>query len=173
MLIQMGVDAGQSYLFSRPLPDRDIIEKYAFAQGHIPKPTVDQVDLLMKDAALKYSIEMMPRARALALAETQDMTCIFTTVHNQARDKHFKWVEPLRVDRTILVRRSGSSVNPGTLAEATKFVIGTQRGDFTADLLKEKIFLKVDLASDFNLSLKKPLAGRIDLMPAPRNVATS
>jgi len=127
--------------------------------------SVDQVDLLMKDAGLKYSVEMMPWAHALALAQTQNMTCIFTTVHNQERDKHFKWVEPLLVDRTVLIRRSGSGINPGTLAEATKFVVGTQRGDFTADLLKEKNFPKVDLASDFNLTLKKLLADRIDLMP--------
>lgn len=127
--------------------------------------SIDQVDLLMKDAGLQYSLEMMPWARALALAETQDTTCVFTTVHNKERDKHFKWVEPLLIDRTILVRRSGSGVEPGTLAEATKFVVGTQRGDFTADILKEKNFPKVDLASDFNLTLKKLLAGRIDLMP--------
>lgn len=127
--------------------------------------SIDQVNILMKDAGLKYSIEMMPWARALALAETQAMTCIFTTVHNQERDKRFKWVEPLLVDRTILMRRSSADVHPGTLAEATKFVVGTQRSDFTADLLKEKNFSKIDLASDFNLTLKKLLAGRIDLMP--------
>lgn len=127
--------------------------------------SIEQVDILMKDAGLQYSIEMMPWARALALAETQDMTCIFTTVHNQERDKRFKWVEPLLVDRTVLIRRSGSDVKPGTLAEATKFVVGTQRGDFTADLLKEKNFSKIDLASNFNLTLKKLLAGRVDLMP--------
>lgn len=36
MLAQMGVDAGQGYLFSRPMPSRDIIEKYAFPEGRIP-----------------------------------------------------------------------------------------------------------------------------------------
>ena len=127
--------------------------------------SIDQVDLLMKDASLEYSIEMMPWARALALAESEGMTCVFTTVHNEERDKHFKWVEPLLIDRTLLVRKSGSNVNPATLAEATKFVVGTQRGDFTADLLKAKNFAKIDLASDFNLTLKKLLNGRIDLMP--------
>ena len=39
------------------------------------------------------------------------------------------------------------------------------RDDFTADILKGKGFKRVDLATDFNLTLKKLLLGRIDLMP--------
>lgn len=127
--------------------------------------SIDQVELLMKDADIDYSIEMMPWARALMLAETQDMTCVFTTVHSEERDKRFKWVEPLLIDRTVLIGKSGSKIRPATIEDATKFVVGTQRDDFAADLLKARHFAKVDLASALDLTLKKLLNGRIDLMP--------
>jgi polar amino acid transport system substrate-binding protein len=126
---------------------------------------IDQVNILMKEAGLAYSIEMMPWARALALAETQAMTCVFTTVHSEERDKRFKWVEPLMTGRTILIRKAGSAIDPATVEQAAKYVVGTQRGDFTVDLLKAGNFTKIDLASDFNLTMKKLLNGRIDLMP--------
>ncbi len=139
---------------------------YGYREAGIYKgASVEQVELMMKGAGLEYSIEMMPWARALALAETDDLTCVFTTVHNAERDRRFKWVEPLLVDRTVLIRKTGSGVNPATLAEAAGFVVGTQLGDFTEDLLTAKNFRKIDLASDFDLTLKKLLNGRIDLMP--------
>jgi polar amino acid transport system substrate-binding protein len=139
---------------------------YSYREEGIYKgASVDQVKLIMKDVGIAYTIEMMPWARALALTETQDMTCIFSTVHNAERDKRFKWVEPLLIDRTVLIRKRGSQVNPATPADAAKFIVGTQRGDFTVDILKAKNFTKLDLASDLTLTLKKLINGRIDLMP--------
>jgi len=139
---------------------------YGYSENGVYKGTsVDQVRILMGDAGLEYTIEMMPWARAIALARTQPMTCVFTTVHNDERGPHFKWVEPLLVDRSILVRRSGAAVNPRTLAEATQFVVGAQLGDFNENLLKARHFQKIDLTTDINLTLRKLLNGRIDLMP--------
>ena len=139
---------------------------FSFREDKVYKGvSVDQVNVLMTRAKLGYSIDMMPWARALTLAETDPATCVFTTVHNDERDKKFKWVEPLLSGRTVLIRKRGKAVAPKTLAEATKYVIGTQRGDFTADVLKTNHFAKVDLASDFNLTYKKLMLGRIDMMP--------
>lgn len=127
--------------------------------------SVEQVRLLMQDAGLDYSIEMMPWARALSLATTQQDHCVFTTVHNLERDPKFKWVEPLLTNRTVLVRKTGSGVNPSTIEEAKAYSVGTQRDDYTQTILEANQFPKVDLAVDQTLSLKKLLSGRIDLMP--------
>lgn len=127
--------------------------------------SVEQVKLLMQDAGLDYSIEMMPWARALSLATTQQDHCVFTTVHNTERDPKFRWVEPLLTARTVLVRRAGSGVNPSTIEEAKAYSVGTQRDDYTQTILEGHKFPRVDLAVDQTLSLKKLLSGRIDLMP--------
>ena len=139
---------------------------YSFREGAIIKgSSVDQVNLMMKDAGLEHTVEMMPWARALALAERQPDHCVFTTTHNAERDPNFKWVEPLLSGRTLLIRKAGAPVNPQSLDDAKQFLVGTTRNDFTADMLKAKEFKRVDLATDFNLTLKKLMLGRIDLMP--------
>ena len=119
--------------------------------------SVEQVKLLMQDAGLDYTIEMMPWARALSLATTQQDHCVFSTVHNAERDPKFKWVEPLLTNRTVLVRKAGSGVNPSTIEEAKAYSVGTQRDDYTQTILEAHQFPKVDLAVDQTLSLKKLL----------------
>ena len=127
--------------------------------------SIDQIRLIMDGAHIRYSIEMMPWARAYALALAETGTCIFTTVHNPERDKKFKWVEPLLKSRTVLIRKAGSNVAPKTLEEAKAFVIGTQRDDFTQAIFENNHFPKIDLATDLNLTMAKLMNGRIDLMP--------
>lgn len=134
-------------------------------QGEITGTSAAQIRTLMRDANISYTMEIMPWARALALAEIETDFCVFTAVHNAERDGKFKWIEPLARSRTLLIRRRGSSVAPKTLEEAKAFTIGTQRGDFTDDLLRKNNFPKVDLATDLNLGLKKLMSGRIDLIP--------
>ncbi|MBX9458566.1 MAG: transporter substrate-binding domain-containing protein [Rhizobium sp.] len=139
---------------------------YAYREnGKLIGSSVEQVELMMKAIGQDHTMEMMPWARALALAEKQPRHCVFTTTHNAERDPHFKWVEPLLWGRTLLVRKSGTAVNPVTLDQARDLTVGATRDDFTADLLKAKNFRKIDLATDFNLNLKKLMLGRIDMMP--------
>lgn len=127
--------------------------------------SVEQVEKVMKDAGIDYKIAMMPWARAYSLAQTTPMSCVFTTAHSAKRDPMFKWVEPLLVDRNILITRSGSGVTAKTLEEARQYTIGTQREDYTEVTLKENGFTKLDVATDFNATLRKLLNGRIDMMP--------
>ncbi|SEH65942.1 amino acid ABC transporter substrate-binding protein, PAAT family [Rhizobium tibeticum] len=127
--------------------------------------SVEQVEKVMKDAGIDYKIEMMPWARAYNLAQTTPMSCVFTTAHSAKRDPMFRWVEPLLVDRNILITRSGSGVTAKNLEEARPYTVGTQRDDYTEVTLKENGFTKLDVATDFNATLRKLLNGRIDMMP--------
>ncbi|MGO7204010.1 substrate-binding periplasmic protein, partial [Rhizobium ruizarguesonis] len=109
--------------------------------------TVEQVEKIMAAIGVDYTIEIMPWARAFSLARTAPMTCVFATAHNGARDPLFKWVEPLLIDRNILITRKGSDVTASNLDEAKKYTVGTQREDYTETILKEKGFTKLDVAS--------------------------
>lgn len=133
--------------------------------GQIRGSSMDQIKLVMKNANISYSVEIMPWARAMALAEMEADFCVFTAVHDAERDQKFKWIEPLLKSRTVLVRKQGANVNATTLDEAKAYIVGTQRGDFTHNVLKRNNFPKIDLATDLELSLKKLMSGRIDLMP--------
>jgi polar amino acid transport system substrate-binding protein len=160
LLLASGAQASELKLVTEEYPP------FNFREGKEYKgASVDMVKLIMPDAGVKYTMEMMPWARALSLAETQDMTCVFTTVHNVERDPKFKWVEPLLKSRTVLIRKTGSGIDPKTIEEAKKYTVGTQRDDFTQTILENNRFPKIDLATDLNLTLKKLMLGRIDLMP--------
>ena len=132
--------------------------------GVITGAAVEQAELIMKALGTPYALEILPWARALSLAESQPWTCVFTTGHDEERDKRFKWVEPLLVDRMVMLRKKSSGINPATIEEAKRFTIGTQRGDFSGTFLQKHAFPKIDLATDMETTVKKLLAGRIDLM---------
>ncbi|WOS61706.1 substrate-binding periplasmic protein [Sinorhizobium fredii] len=126
--------------------------------------SVDQIALIMKAVKLPYEIEVLPWARAFALAESKPFHCVFTTGHDAERDKKFKWIEPLLVDHMIMVRHKDSAIELNSLDEARQFIVGTQREDFSANYLKEHGFQRIDYASSLDSTLKKLIAGRVDLM---------
>jgi polar amino acid transport system substrate-binding protein len=138
---------------------------YNFSEnGAVKGASVEQAELMMKALDTEYALEILPWARALSLTENQPWTCVFTTGHDDERDKRFKWVEPLLADHMVMVRKAESGVNPANIEEAKRFTIGTQREDFSANFLKKHNFPKIDLAPDIETTEKKLLSGRIDLM---------
>lgn len=138
---------------------------YNFSTENGPSgAAVDQVKLIMERLKLPFTIEVLPWARAFMLAERDPAYCVFTTGHDAERDRNFLWVEPLLVDHMVMVRRAGSNVAPPSLEAARRFTVGTQREDFSATYLREHGFPKVDYAANLDSSLKKLIAGRIDLL---------
>ena len=124
----------------------------------------DQVIKIMDRAGIPYSIEMVPWARAIGSAGSDPMTCVFTTAHTEDRDGKFKWVEPLILSPTTLMKRAGSGITPKSLDEAKKLIVGTQRNDFTHELLVKHGFPKIELTSVIDLSVKQLIGGRVDLV---------
>lgn len=125
----------------------------------------DQIILIMQDSGLEYSIELMPWARAYAMAQSEAMTCVFTTAHTPERDHLFKWVEPIGHDRNIMASKKGSNIHADNIEQARKYRVGTQRDDYTEAFLEKNGFQKIDLAASLDLTLKKLESGRIDLIP--------
>jgi polar amino acid transport system substrate-binding protein len=139
---------------------------YNFRSGsEIRGAGYDQLLLMMEAIDVPYTIEMMPWARAIALAQSEPMHCVFTTAHIPERDKLFKWVEPIAVGRNFMVAHKGSGIKVTNIEEAKRYIVGTQRNDYTQTLLENEGFPKIDLATDLKLTLKKLQSKRIDLMP--------
>jgi polar amino acid transport system substrate-binding protein len=140
---------------------------YSFkdANGNVTGVYMEQLAILLDKAGVDYSVTIMPWARAIALTETQPMHCVFGTARTKEREDRFKWVEPMHMDRNVLVARKQSGVKATNLDEAKAYIIGTQRNDYTETILRDLGFPRIDLSADFNISLNKLIAGRIDLMP--------
>lgn len=133
---------------------------------------VDLLKAVMADAGVAYEMKIQPWARAYGLALNTPGHCVFSTGHTPEREGLFEWVEPLFTTELYLVRRTGSKVAPANLEDAKRYLVGTQLGDYTEALLKQGGFQRVDLAPEIDLSVKKLLAGRIDLMPMAASMVT-
>ncbi|WP_422375970.1 substrate-binding periplasmic protein [Roseibium sp.] len=124
----------------------------------------EQVFEIMNRAGLSYEVEMAQWSRAIGLAEKEADYCVFTASHTEERDPKFVWVEPLNVDRTLLIKKAGSDVNPGSIDDAKAFTVGTQSQDYTESLLQQQGFPKIDAAKNMETTLKKLDAGRVDMV---------
>lgn len=119
----------------------------------------------MDDIGVDYTIDVLPWARAYSQAQSDPMTCVFATAHNEERDKLFKWVQPLLIDRNVLVKHAGSQVAATTIDDAKRYIVGTWRDDYTETILRRDSFPRIDVGTDFRATLKKLMSDRIDLMP--------
>lgn len=137
---------------------------YRDADGSYKGAGIDQVEAIMSSAGLTYTIEIMPWARAITLAETSNWHCAFAAARTPEREDRFQWIVPLYIDRSILVRRAGSPVQASTIEEAKRFTVGTHREDYTEQALKAFGFTSIDLSADIDTTLRKLLGGRIDMM---------
>lgn len=146
-----------------------VTEEYApfnyTSDGKITGIAVDQVEMIAKAAGIDYSLEIMPWARAFAMAENQPNTCVFTTGYNRERAERFVWINPLLKDQMVLLKRKGDAHVDLTIVKARELKVGTQRGDFAVEALELIGFKDIDLAADIDITLRKLISGRIDLMP--------
>ncbi|MGG6898120.1 substrate-binding periplasmic protein [Rhizobium sp. BR 315] len=139
---------------------------FSYRDGKTPVgASTEQVQKVMAAIGVDYTITVLPWVRAYNQALTDPMTCVFSTAHNEERNTLFKWVQPLLIDRNILIKHSGSKVEAANLDEARKYLVGTWREDYTETILRRNNFPRIDLGSDFKASLKKLISDRIDLMP--------
>ncbi|MGQ8631589.1 substrate-binding periplasmic protein [Agrobacterium sp. DKPNP3] len=135
------------------------------SDGSVRGVYFDQLKIVLEQTKTDYEVTVMPWARAIALATTQPMHCVFATARTPERENLFKWVAPIHTDRNVLVARRKANIQAATLEDAKKYRVGTQRGDYTEALLQKLGFPQVDVGADFEITFHKLAAGRIDLMP--------
>jgi polar amino acid transport system substrate-binding protein len=160
LLFATTASAEKLHLLTEAYPPFNYEEK-----GVLKGVAVDLLKAVMADARIDYDMRLQPWARAYGLALNMRDYCVFSTVRNAERETSFEWVGPLFTTHAYLVKKAGSPVNPTTVEDAKHYLVGTQLGDYTVDVLKSLHFSRIDLTSEIDLSLKKLLAGRIDLMP--------
>ncbi len=132
--------------------------------GKIKGLATEQVELILNGAGVGYSMQVYPWARAYKNALTNNNTCVFTTSNTPERASKFKWVEPLALNRSVLVKLTDSSIELEALEDAKQYRIGVQNEDAGGDKLKSLGFAKLDVARNVEQTLKKLKGSRIQLM---------
>ncbi|SFZ76687.1 substrate-binding periplasmic protein [Chitinimonas taiwanensis] len=117
-------------------------------------------------AQLSAEFELLPWARALAMARSQPQTCVYSAVRSAEREKQgHKWVGPLVDDRISLFARVDSKIKLRTLGEARNYRVGGYVADAYGDYV-ERQGVRLDRAPADLMNLPKLMAGRIDLWVA-------
>ncbi len=143
-----------------------LTEEYApYSWMEADKPVGHGIDLINEVAAragLNHTVEITKWSRAIALAEKDASTCVFSTARTEEREPKFQWAGPMYVEGTFLVQKTGTNGDVANLEQALTKTIGTQTGDFTVDLLADLGATEVDVAPDLDKTLKKLRAGRLN-----------
>jgi len=146
-------------------PLKLVTEEYPLYNMSGPHGEVDGISsrilrALLAEAKLDYTVAVYPWARAIAMAATQPMTCVYSMSRTPERESLYQWVGPLVFNDWTLFARSGAP-HPAHLQDLAKARIGSYRGDAIVPYLQERGH-QVDVSSSDDLNPRKLLAGRID-----------
>ena len=131
-------------------------------EGRIAGEVTDLLRKVFVEAGLSYSLEMLPWARAIARAEAEPGTCVFSTTRTPERETRFSWVGPLADNDWVLLAAKDSPIVLQSLKDARPYVIGGYVGDAQAQELQSRGF-RVELTAQNALNPVKLEHGRIDL----------
>ncbi len=116
---------------------------------------------LSTKANIRYRLQSVPLARAMADARNEAYVCVFPLQRAQSNEADYQWVSPIFIATSALFVAPDSDAQFLALSDAKKWVIGTLRGSGDAQYLKAFGF-KVDEVSSREQNLEKLLRRRID-----------
>lgn len=129
--------------------------------------STDIMKEIFKRTKIRYSMELLPWARAYNYALTKSNAVVFAASRTPEREKLFKWVGPIGENDWVLFslidpKTKTPKIKINTLEDAKKYVIGAYKGDATSNYLHSLGFTVDDTNLDLN-NEKKLQAERIDL----------
>lgn len=121
----------------------------------------DRVHMMLTRAGVPFSMEILPWARAYALALNNPDTCVFSTGRTPAREALFKWVVPTVSTDYVLYGLASRHWQIKSLEEVVPYRVGSYIGDVRGDYLRGRKIQVEDERDDLN-NPRKLLLGRID-----------
>jgi polar amino acid transport system substrate-binding protein len=145
--------------------------------GSIVGAATEIVEMVMKSAGLRYSIELYPWARCYTLAKNTPNTFIYAISRRANREKHFIWIGVITpAKQSFFSLKERGDIQIIDIEDAHKYRIGTTVEDARDTYLINKGFnpKEIDRLGGKEGHLKnyqKLKLGRIDLWPMPDAVA--
>lgn len=157
---------------SEPLPALQVLtEEYpplSFTRnGEVRGLAVEVVAEIQRRAGSRAPVQVLPWARAYAMALSQPNVALFSTARTPEREKLFQWVGPLFVGKTSLYALRGSGLKLTSLAEAAAVdAVIVPREDYKEKLLRGAGLTNLLLANNHEQMVRMLLTGRARLMAA-------
>jgi polar amino acid transport system substrate-binding protein len=132
----------------------------------------DKIRLMLERSGIDSEIDILPWKRAYLLAQSQPMTCVYSTTRVPERETLFKWIGPTHENDWTLFARADRKYKLRNIEEARKLRIGAYNGDVRGEYLKDKGFI-VDTVQDKLSNPRKLLLDRIDLWASSLRVGSA
>lgn len=138
-------------------------------KGEIKGTATEYVELLLKEAEVEYSIELLPWARAMSLAETKENTAIYTILKTPERASLFHWICPIVQKQTHQIYKltARKDIDIRTEDELKNYSIAVVRETFLQGYMLENGLVEninLLLTADDIINTTLFLAGRVDLL---------
>ena len=143
-------------------------------QGQVAGPATQHVRAaLARSGFSNVRLELYPWARAYAMASSQPNTLIYLIARTPEREKRFKWAGQLMSIQYHLYKLTArKDIVVERLEDARAFRIGVMRADVRQQYLQRNGFEQLVASPGNEENFQMLLAGRVDLVPLPRNDAT-
>jgi polar amino acid transport system substrate-binding protein len=140
---------------------------YSYADhGKVSGYASELLEAALGHAKIDYSVQIYPWARAFQMARTQPNVLIYSIVRTPPRETQFQWIGPIAPRSVYLYKlKSRHDIKVRSVADLRRYRIGANRGDVVEEQL-HALGLNADLAAQDEVSLRKLLVGRLDLVVA-------
>ncbi|MEN9656793.1 MAG: hypothetical protein RL571_258 [Pseudomonadota bacterium] len=137
-------------------------------QGQLQGYSVELLQIIAHNAGINIDIEVLPWARAVATADTDPNSILFTVARTPAREKQYQWLGPISKRRIVLIKlASRGNIQAKTVEDTKKYTVGAVRESASAKKLQQLGFIpdkSLDLAPNDTISFKKLIKQRNDII---------
>jgi len=137
--------------------------------GRFVGPAYDIVKQVLDNAQLDYQLQVVPWARAYAIATKQPNTLIFSIARTEQREPLFHWIGELMELDYYFYGLAGNFITlPLDEADLKRKRIGTIIDSATYQFLMKSGYQRLYPVTSARQNFEKLLSGRIDMFPANR-----
>lgn len=157
-------------LFAQKL--RVVTEEYLpynyLEDGKIKGMSTEVIFAVLEEAKIPYDIKIHPWVKAYDIALKEPNVLIYSIGRTPEREKLFKWVGEIAPCKVYFYSLTQKKLVINSLNDAKKYKIATIENDFREQYLLKNGFLmdkQLERCYSNEYSVKKLLAGRLDLVP--------
>jgi len=132
------------------------------AQGRVTGPTAEFVRALARRLGVSHDLEMLPWARAYAMALKEKRIALFETTRTPEREALFHWVGPIKQILWQFWALKKANYRPRTLEDVKKLgPVVAYIGDSKTVFLLESGFPQVERVNSSDIAARMLQAGRV------------
>ena len=155
--------AADLHAYTEDLPPLNYLQ-----QGQLQGYSVELLQIIAHNAGINIDIEVLPWARAVATADVDPNSILFTVARTPAREEQYQWLGPISKRRIVLIKLANRGhIQAKTVEDTKKYTVSAVRDSASAKKLQQLGFIlgkSLDLSPNDAISFKKLIKQRTDII---------